>query len=93
MRGRRGAIKLMDSLFHNTSIAELDLRNNQEFNEDAQDAILDAIDFAPQWSVPLPLLSLPRTDIVQTRLPWFLMMPSRPVGPDEHRDSFTLLKS
>ena len=55
MRGRRGAIKLMDSLFKNTSISELDLRNNQELSDDAHDAILDALDFAPQWSAP-PLL-------------------------------------
>jgi hypothetical protein len=55
MRGHRGAIKLMDSLFKNTSISELDLRNNQELNDDAHDAILDALDFAPQWSAPHPL--------------------------------------
>ena len=51
----------MDSLYKNTTIAELDLRNNQKLNEDAQDAILDALDFAPQWSVLLLLLLQPRT--------------------------------
>ena len=55
MRGRRGVIKLMDSLSNNTSISELDLRNNQELSDDAHDAILDALDFAPHWSAPPPL--------------------------------------
>ena len=47
----RGVIKLMDSLFKNTSIAELDLRNNQGLGADAQDAILDALDFSHRWCV------------------------------------------
>jgi hypothetical protein len=45
----------MDSLSNNTSISELDLRNNQELSDDAHDAILDALDFAPHWSAPPPL--------------------------------------
>lgn len=39
----------MDSLFKNTSIAELDLRNNHSLSADAQDAILDALDFSHLW--------------------------------------------
>jgi hypothetical protein len=39
----------MDSLFKNTSIATLDLRNNQSLSADTQDAILDALDFSHRW--------------------------------------------
>jgi hypothetical protein len=42
-------VKLMDALYKNTSLAQLDLRNNQALNEDAINAVLDALDFSHRW--------------------------------------------
>ena len=39
----------MDALYKNTSLAQLDLRNNQALNEDAINAVLDALDFSHRW--------------------------------------------
>jgi hypothetical protein len=42
-------VKLMDALYKNTSLAQLDLRNNQALSEDAINAVLDALDFSHRW--------------------------------------------
>ena len=39
----------MDALYKNTSLAQLDLRNNQALSEDAINAVLDALDFSHRW--------------------------------------------